>query len=88
MLAQQQQLNSTAHARCFITLVKINDCRLIAMIDSDATDNFMARALVEREKYSTRKKSDAYNLMIVDENPLLDKNEKMNKEMKLLSIAI
>jgi len=88
MLAQQQQLNSTAHARCFITLVKINDCRLIAMIDSDATDNFMTRALVEREEYSTRKKSDAYNLMIVDENSLLDENEKMNKETKLLSIAI
>ena len=53
MLAQQQQLNSTAHARCFITLVKINGRRLIAMIDSDATGNFMARALVEKKGYST-----------------------------------
>jgi len=88
MLAQQQQLNSTAHARCFITSIKINDCRLIAMIDSDAIDNFMTRALVERKEYSTRKKSNAYNLMIVDGNSLLDKNEKVNKETKLLSIAI
>jgi len=53
MLAQQQQLNSTAHARCFITSVKINGRRLIAMIDSDATDNFMARALVKKKEYST-----------------------------------
>jgi hypothetical protein len=88
MLAQQQQLNSTAHARCFITPIKINDRRLTAMVDSDATDNFMTRALIEREEYSTRKKSDAYNLMIVDGNLLLDENEKVNKETKSLSIAI
>jgi len=53
MLAQQQQLNSTAHARCFTTPVKVNGRRLTAMVDSGAIDNFMARALVEREGYST-----------------------------------
>jgi len=58
------------------------------MIDSDATDNFMIRALVKRKKYSTRKKPDAYNLVIVDGNPLLDENERVNKETKSLSIAI
>jgi hypothetical protein len=88
MLAQQQQLNLTAHARCFITSIKINDCRFIAMIDSDATNNFMIRAFVKKKDYSTQKKSDAYNLVIVDENPLFDENEKVNKETKLLSIAI
>jgi len=53
MLVQQQQLNLTAHAQFFITLVKINDCRFIAMINSDATDNFMIRALVKKKDYST-----------------------------------
>jgi len=53
MLAQQQQLNLTAHARCFITLVKVNGRRLIAMVDSSATSNFMVRTLVKREEYST-----------------------------------
>jgi len=53
MLAQQQQLNLTAHARCFTTPVKVNDRRFIAMVDSDATDNFMTRALVKKEDYST-----------------------------------
>jgi hypothetical protein len=52
MLVQQQQLNLTAHARCFITLVKVDNCRFIAMIDSDATGNFMARALVKKKDYS------------------------------------
>jgi len=58
------------------------------MVDSNATSNFMARAFVEREKYSTRRKLDAYNLVIVDENPLIVENERVNKETKSLSIAI
>jgi len=58
------------------------------MIDSNAIDNFMARALVKREGYSTRKKSNAYNLIIVDGNSLFDKNERVDKETKSLSIAI
>ncbi len=31
---------------------------------------------------------DAYNLIIVDRNPLLNKNEKVNKEIRSLLIAI
>ncbi len=58
------------------------------MVDSDATDNFMVRTLVKKEDYSTQKKSDAYNLVIVDENSLLDGNERVNKETKPLLIAI
>jgi len=88
MLAQQQQLNSIAHARCFTTSVKVNGRRFIAMVDSDATNNFMARALVKKKGYSTQKKPNAYNLMIVDGNPLLDENERVDKETKPLSIAI
>jgi len=88
MLAQQQQLNSTAHARCFTTLVKVNGRRLIAMVDSDATGNFMARALVEREGYPTRKKPDAYNLVVVDGNPLPNGNGRVDRETKPLPIAI
>jgi len=58
------------------------------MIDFDAIDNFMAKALVEREEYSTRKKSNAYNLVIVDGNPLLARNEKVNRETKSLLVVI
>jgi len=58
------------------------------MINSSAIDNFMTKALIKREEYFTRKKLNAYNLMIVDENSLLARNEKVNKETKLLSIAI
>jgi hypothetical protein len=58
------------------------------MINSDATDNFMIRALIKREEYFTQKKPDAYNLVIVDGNPLFNENKRVNKETKLLSIAI
>jgi len=58
------------------------------MIDFNAIDNFMIKALVEREEYFTRKKSNVYNLIIVDKNSLLNKNKRMNKETKSLSIAI
>jgi len=58
------------------------------MVDSDATSNFMIRALVKKKDYSTQKKPDVYNLIIVDENSLPDRNEKVNKETKPLPIAI
>jgi len=58
------------------------------MVDFDAINNFMTRALVKRKEYFTQKKLDAYNLVIVDKNSLLARNKKVNKETKLLSIAI
>jgi len=58
------------------------------MIDFDAIDNFMTRALIERKEYFIRKKSNAYNLIIVNENSLFARNERMSKKTKLLSIAI
>jgi len=58
------------------------------MVNSDAIDNFMAKALVEREGYSIRKKPNAYNLVVVDENPLIARNGKVDRETKSLPIAI
>jgi len=52
MLVQQQQLNLTTHIRCFITLVKVNERQFIAMIDFNATNNFMIKAFVKRKEYS------------------------------------
>jgi hypothetical protein len=58
------------------------------MIDFNAINNFMIKAFVERKEYFTQKKLNAYNLIIVDKNLLLDKNEKIDKETKSLLIAI
>jgi len=58
------------------------------MIDFNAINYFMTKALIKRKECFTRKKFNAYNLIIVNENSLLAKNEKVNKKTKLLSIAI
>ena len=58
------------------------------MIDFSAISNFITRALIKRKKYFIWKKSNVYNLVIVDKNLLFDKNKKVNKETKLLSITI
>jgi spore cortex formation protein SpoVR/YcgB (stage V sporulation) len=58
------------------------------MINSNVISNFMTKAFVERKEYFTRKKSNAYNLIIVDKNSLLNENERVNKKTKLLLIAI
>ncbi len=58
------------------------------MINFDIIDNFITKAFVKREKYFIQKKFDAYNLVIIDKNLLFARNKKVNKETKLLSIAI
>ncbi len=58
------------------------------MIDFNAINNFITKALIEREEYFIRKKFNAYNLVIINENLLFARNEKVNKETKLLSITI
>jgi len=58
------------------------------MINFDAIDNFIIKAIVKREEYSIRKKSNAYNLVIINKNLLFARNKRVNKETKLLSIAI
>jgi len=58
------------------------------MINFNAINNFIIKALVKRKEYFIRKKLDAYNLVIINENSLFAKIEGVNKETKLLSIAI
>ncbi len=58
------------------------------MINSNAINNFIIKAFVKRKEYFTQKKSNAYNLIIVDKNLLFNENKKVNKETKLLLIAI
>ncbi len=43
---------------------------------------------MKRKKYFIRKKFDVYNLVIINKNLLFAKNKKVNKETKLLLIAI
>ena len=44
--------------------------------------------MLKKKNTLFQKKSDIYNLVIVDRNLLFDRNRKIDKETKLLSIAI
>jgi len=58
------------------------------MINFNAINNFIIKAFIKRKEYFIRKKSNVYNLVIVDKNSLFARNEKVNKETKILSITI
>ena len=83
----QKQINSVSTASTFQTSINVNGHRLTAMIDSNATENFMSQDLIERKRLSTRKKDDSYDLIVIDENPLPSENGKVNTETKPLPIA-
>ena len=83
----QKQINSISTTSTFQTSINVNEHRLTAIIDSNATKNFMSQDLIERKRLSTRKKDDSYDLIIIDENSLSNENERVNTETKSLSIA-
>ena len=58
------------------------------MIDSDATEIFMFKKLTDSKEFAIQKKNDPYDLIVVDRNPLSDKNERVIEETKPLSVAI
>ena len=58
------------------------------MIDSSATKNFMSQNFIERINFFIRRKNDTYDLMIIDENSLSSKNERMNTKIISLSLVI
>ena len=48
----------------------------------------MFKVLIEKKGFTTRKKKDAYNLIVINRNPLPSGKRKVNKEIKLLLIVI
>ena len=58
------------------------------MINFDTINNFIIKVLIKRKKKFTWKKSNAYNLVIVNKNLLFVENKRVNKGTKLLSIII
>ena len=86
IIARKKQLNSINITRIFQTSINVNEHRFIIMIDSSTTKNFMFQKLINK-KNSLFKKN-IYNLIVIDENSLLNKNEKINIKIILLSIVI
>ena len=61
--------------------------RLIAMIDFDATRNFVSSSLVDKKGLLIQKKKNAYNLVVIDGDPLKSNDEMIIEEIIPLTIA-
>ena len=61
---------------------------MTVMIDSDATGIFIFKKLTDSKEFTIQKKNDSYNLIVVNENPLFNRNERVMKETKSLLITI
>ena len=82
-----QQLNSISYACTFCTPIRLESHRLTAMINFDATGNFVSSFLVNRKGLLTQKKKDAYSLMIINEDPLKGNDEIIIEEIIPLTMT-
>ena len=57
------------------------------MINFDATRNFVLSSLVNRKGLFIQKKKNAYNLMIINEDPLKSNDEMIIEEIISLTIT-
>ena len=58
------------------------------MVDCAAEGNFMSPSLIDRCEISVKKKDQAYDLIAIDENPLLKQDGRVTQETPTLSILI
>ena len=54
--------------------------KVIAMIDSGATGNFVSEDLAKRKEFPRTRKKDPYDLFVVDRSTLLDRGGRVEEE--------
>ena len=82
-----QQINSINYARIFCTSIRFEFHRFIAMINFDATRNFVSSSFVNKKGLLTQKKKDAYNLMTINEDSLKSNDEMIIEEIISLTMT-
>ena len=88
MIARKKQLNSINIIRTFQTSINVNEHQLTIMIDSNAMKNFIFQKRINKKEFVMQRKKNAYDLIVIDENSLLNENEKMNTKIISFSIVI
>ena len=83
-----QQINSTNYARIFCTSIRLEFHRFIAMINFDATRNFVSSFFVNKKELLTQKKKDAYNLMTINGDSLKNNDEMIIEEIIFLTMTL
>ena len=82
-----QQINSTNYARIFCTFIRFEFHRLKAMINFDATRNFVSSSFVNRKNLFTQKKKNAYNLVTINGDSLKGNDEMIIEEIIFLTMT-
>ena len=82
-----QQINSINYARIFCTSIRLESHQLIAMINFDATKNFVSSSLVNKKELPTQKKKNAYNLVTINGDPLKGNDEMIIEEIIPLTMT-
>ena len=66
----------------------IDNKKIFIIINLKASKNFMSKLFANKLKFFMRKKFDYYDLIIVNENSLHNKNKKINEKIMSLLIII
>ena len=69
-------------------LININRYKVIVIVDFSITKNFILLFLASRKKFSIYIKKYVYILIFINKNLLLNKNERIEKKIKLLLVTI
>ena len=80
--------NSINYARNLKKYVRINERQTIVMIDSKASNNYISQKLIDKYEMNTKLKTNLYDLMILNENPLSSENEHVIKKTILIKLMI
>ena len=79
---------SVSYARSLKKYVLMNDRRAFAMIDSEASGNFISQQLIDKFETTTRLKKNSYDLMIINENSLSSDDGRVRRKIASVTLMM
>ena len=84
-----KKIKKVNETRTHKTTIKLDNRQVTAMIDNNATTNFISRQLIKTLNLFTQIKKKSYKLIVINENNLKSKNKKqIIKKTRFLLIII
>ena len=71
-----KKIKEFSETQTFKIIIKLDNRRIIIIIDNNATTNFILWQLVKTLNLFTRIKANSYEIIVINENNLKSKNEK------------
>jgi hypothetical protein len=83
-----QQKNSVNYTWLIKQYVILNERKTYVMIDLKVTSNFIAQKFVNVKRLNIKFKRNSYDLMIINDNTLLNENERVTRKTTSLTLMI